>query len=89
MTPTYTYSEHTTCDNTDLEIRGEIFEDVIKKSDNNKCKCLVSIIDITAKDYWGVTEGVGKGKIYFMELSSPELIEAVKAIKNNIEKYKL
>ena len=89
QTPTITHEDLVTFEGKDLQIKAEVFEEPIKKSDNHALHTRVSIISIDNGLLWGVTRGEGIGRIYFPEVDKEKLMEIVKAVKRNIAKYKL
>lgn len=89
QTPTITHEDLVVFEGKDLQIKAEVFEEPILKTDNAHLHTRISISDTNTGFMWGVAHGDGHGEIYFPSVSKETLISLVQAIKRNIAKYKL
>ena len=87
MNPTEQYSEYLSHNNMDLEVLGESFDDPIKKSDNQKFYSKVTIINCEFGQPIPNKDGSQNIHYSLKRNDREELIEAVRDVKNNIEKY--
>jgi hypothetical protein len=82
MKPTTTYSEYVTEDGRDLEIKGEVFDTPIKKTEVLQFYTRVSITDVNSKETIN--------NLYFVnENNEDELRVLVSGIKNEPKYLKL
>lgn len=72
------HSEYVFHDGMDLEIKGEVFDSPVKKTENNQFHTRVEIID----------KGVVKERVFFIpELDQHELVATILEMKSKIHKY--
>lgn len=78
---TLNYHEYVDYKGQEIEVRGEVFPEPIRSNKEVELKTKISLLN---------DDGVlwGTGEIFYKEASKEQLIDIVKAVKNNIEKYK-
>lgn len=80
--PIYTHSEYISHDGFDLEIKGEVFDTPIKKSEAQMLYSRISIFDMESNLYWGI------GELFHEKKDLEQLRTWVEIVKNNIEHFK-
>ncbi len=79
--PKEKYHEYVDFKGQELEVRGEVFPEPIRKNEEAQLKTRVSIL---------TDDGIlwGTGEIFYKEATKNELIELVRMVKLHIDKYK-
>jgi len=79
--PNLTHHEYVDFQGKELEVRGEVFPEPIRSNADVTLHTRISLLTDEGEPW-------GTGNIFYKEATKEQLIELVKAIKSNIEKYK-